>query len=195
MIEKRKQGRAASAFGISVRLAIFLLFVDSAHAASMFELTATANPLVEALEGPQFEGSGSVTLDMSSDGTFTEGVGFIDLNWESKDRLTNEVIQYTEADFPAPGQFLDNVRYTALGGLLTELVFVLVNDGNSLCLLGCTSFSWGIATEVAIFQPIVRTDLLFAVPSVSPVPVPAAVWLFGSGLLGLVGMSRRKKAA
>ncbi|MGB5426834.1 MAG: VPLPA-CTERM sorting domain-containing protein, partial [Gammaproteobacteria bacterium] len=28
----------------------------------------------------------------------------------------------------------------------------------------------------------------------SPVPVPAAVWLFGSGLLGLVGMARHKKA-
>lgn len=27
------------------------------------------------------------------------------------------------------------------------------------------------------------------------VPIPAAVWLFGSGLLGLVGISRRKKAA
>ena len=26
------------------------------------------------------------------------------------------------------------------------------------------------------------------------VPVPAAVWLFGSGLLGLVGIARRKKA-
>jgi hypothetical protein len=31
--------------------------------------------------------------------------------------------------------------------------------------------------------------------STSAVPVPAAVWLFGSGLLGLVGMARRKKAA
>ena len=25
------------------------------------------------------------------------------------------------------------------------------------------------------------------------IPVPAAVWLFGSGLLGLVGVARRKK--
>jgi hypothetical protein len=29
---------------------------------------------------------------------------------------------------------------------------------------------------------------------VAVVPVPGAVWLFGSGLLGLVGMARRKKA-
>lgn len=29
---------------------------------------------------------------------------------------------------------------------------------------------------------------------VSAIPVPAAVWLFGSGLLGLVGVARRKKA-
>ena len=28
----------------------------------------------------------------------------------------------------------------------------------------------------------------------SPVPVPAAVWLFGSGLIGLIGIARRKKA-
>ena len=30
---------------------------------------------------------------------------------------------------------------------------------------------------------------------VAPVPVPAAVWLFGSGLLGLVGVARRKAVA
>ena len=29
---------------------------------------------------------------------------------------------------------------------------------------------------------------------VPEVPIPAAVWLFGSGLLGLVGVARRKKA-
>jgi len=35
--------------------------------------------------------------------------------------------------------------------------------------------------------------LTFEVNELSAVPVPAAVWLFGSGLLGLVGMARRKK--
>jgi hypothetical protein len=33
------------------------------------------------------------------------------------------------------------------------------------------------------------------VGQVSAVPVPAAVWLFGSGLVGLVGISRRRKQA
>ena len=28
--------------------------------------------------------------------------------------------------------------------------------------------------------------------TVAPVPVPAAVWLFGSGLMGLIGVARRK---
>ena len=32
------------------------------------------------------------------------------------------------------------------------------------------------------------------VTSVSAVPVPAAVWLFGSGLIGLIGLARRKAA-
>jgi hypothetical protein len=34
----------------------------------------------------------------------------------------------------------------------------------------------------------------FASFEVSAVPVPAAIWLFGSGLLGLIGVARRKKA-
>ena len=32
------------------------------------------------------------------------------------------------------------------------------------------------------------------VAALSSVPVPAAVWLFGSGLFGLLGFARRKKA-
>lgn len=33
------------------------------------------------------------------------------------------------------------------------------------------------------------------VSGVAPVPVPAAVWLFGSGLLGLVAVARRRQTA
>ncbi len=38
---------------------------------------------------------------------------------------------------------------------------------------------------------LARTDISVLV---APVPVPATVWLFGPGLLGLVGIARRKKA-
>jgi len=41
------------------------------------------------------------------------------------------------------------------------------------------------------FQQYTATDtIVFA--TVAVVPVPAAVWLFGSGLLGLIGFARRK---
>lgn len=38
-------------------------------------------------------------------------------------------------------------------------------------------------------------DNVSIVADVNPIPVPAAVWLFGSGLIGLVGIARKKKAA
>ncbi len=38
------------------------------------------------------------------------------------------------------------------------------------------------------------TSSLFSLTRVGVVPVPAAVWLFGSGLIALIGMARRKKA-
>jgi len=41
----------------------------------------------------------------------------------------------------------------------------------------------------------IHNDSYVATPVEAPVPVPAAAWLFGSGLLGLVGIARRKKKA
>jgi hypothetical protein len=46
---------------------------------------------------------------------------------------------------------------------------------------------------------IVNTDAallnynFFPTATAQVIPVPAAVWLFGSGLLGLIGIARRKK--
>ncbi len=39
------------------------------------------------------------------------------------------------------------------------------------------------------------TEASLVYSQITPVPIPAAAWLFGSGLLGLIGISRRKKAA
>ena len=43
--------------------------------------------------------------------------------------------------------------------------------------------------QLASERPVVSFDVV----STSSVPVPAAVWLFGSGLIGLIGIARRKK--
>lgn len=37
------------------------------------------------------------------------------------------------------------------------------------------------------------TEYTYAI-EVSPVPLPAAIWMFGSGLIGLIGIARRKKS-
>ncbi len=38
-------------------------------------------------------------------------------------------------------------------------------------------------------------EMVVGVSDASAVPLPAAVWLFGSALMGLVGVSRRKSTA
>jgi len=50
-------------------------------------------------------------------------------------------------------------------------------------------------TDVYTMNDIGNVAIRYAlVREVSAVPIPAAVWLFGSGLIGLAGLARRKKA-
>lgn len=61
----------------------------------------------------------------------------------------------------------------------------------------------GISGSPMVDGPFVGVNLNFDIGSgnsltvlnVSTVPVPAAVWLFGSGLIGLIGLARRKANA
>jgi hypothetical protein len=67
-----------------------------------------------------------------------------------------------------------------------------------------TSF-WGITSEqkvksihiglenggISTFSTFRMDDL--TIGSISPVPIPATVWLFGTGLIGLIGFSKRRK--
>ena len=55
----------------------------------------------------------------------------------------------------------------------------------------CGWWNYGNCTENVDVAPYAQVDYTY---EVSNVPVPAAVWLFGSALLGLAGVARRKKA-
>jgi hypothetical protein len=53
--------------------------------------------------------------------------------------------------------------------------------------------SW-TTTGFAVTSDRLTTDLSPAALAVSSIPLPPPIWLLGSGLLGLIGISRRKKA-
>jgi len=56
-----------------------------------------------------------------------------------------------------------------------------------------STVSNGLFSGIVDYRYLVNADITYTY-DVAAVPVPAAVWLFGSGLLGLVGVARRKKA-
>ena len=90
-----------------------------------------------------------------------------------------------------------NVNHPAMAALAgTELDGVLAPGNNPVLLFSGpanptgNTLSFIIAdTSDGIFD---ATVYISSLSDVNPVPVPAAVWLFGSGLLGLIGVARRK---
>jgi len=84
--------------------------------------------------------------------------------------------------------------------LMADLAFTVINpidDDESDLIYDCTVHPTGdgyyINGERVTAQDIVAYHHLTDGADVAPVPIPAAVWLLGSGLLGLVGI-RRKRA-
>lgn len=77
-------------------------------------------------------------------------------------------------DPPATGTFT----------IATITLTAIAEGTSSLMILGGSNF---FSTTAAL-----SPTLFDGTVNVSAVPIPAAVWLFGSGLLGLVGLARRK---
>jgi hypothetical protein len=84
-------------------------------------------------------------------------------------------------------------RLTGGGINLNQSFTGWANDG----IWASQTFSWTLTADAANLT-LKLTGLnsnhdRFVAVDLGPVPVPAAVWLFGSGLLGLVGIARRRK--
>jgi hypothetical protein len=94
--------------------------------------------------------------------------------------------------------------YTATSVVSTDSI-TLFNDNEFVVVTTDTSGTWYepidwfvAAPNTNIYNIIFANGAVLQIDAVasnlpSEIPVPAAVWLFGSGLLGLAGVARRKK--
>lgn len=109
------------------------------------------------------------------------------------------------------GSEMGNLYYNVLGGIAGDSITTTHNSNYALFSGIADNFYWS-ATEVSppagdvhyfSFRDgsqryVAKTGVALFVwavadGNISAVPVPPAIWLFGSGLLGLIGISRRKK--
>ena len=97
-------------------------------------------------------------------------------------------INYT---FNASDFYVINWQPTSISNWAWTLDFY--NDSSLPAVVGPVTLIDGISGNDTsmnfgnILHPNIRVN-------VNTVPIPAAVWLFGSGLIGLIGIARRKKA-
>ena len=131
---------------------------------------------------------------------FTElSGGVIDLGFDSADLQVNLVSINPNFDF------LPNGGGPAAGDVWPGIGFdVFVNDPGTgdftIATINLTALGPGNSNLVVLdtsefFSTMALLDPTLTPATVSSVPVPAAVWLLGSGLLGLIGISRPRQAA
>lgn len=121
-------------------------------------------------------------------------LGFeIAANADLSDGLQVSELVGSDSIFVFNGREVNTGRYhPALFQLNSDGTGSIRNSNN----MGGTNPSSGNVVDVDFGEEYI-TNLVFdpgQLTLAAAVPVPAAVWLFGSGLLGLVGMARRKKA-
>lgn len=135
----------------------------------------------------------------ASGGTlFSAGTYTVDVNGDGANAPAgSELVTFTVGAGQMGGNI--NFAWTATTGIDVFIVWDLVPTGTP------GSFSWvssdidgddtpGLGMVDGPF-PGFSANFNFEAPAPSAVPVPAAAWLLGSGLMGLVGVARRRKAA
>ena len=127
----------------------------------------------------RFPYGSSMTLQLSSGGLFS--LGTVDLAEYSSvfdgNKIAVSFIGHKDNGVTVFQNFtIDGLR-DGVGGIDDFETFTFSSDFTNL-------------VYVEVGSTIFSMDNL----SVSAVPIPAAVWLFGSGLIGLIGFARHKKA-
>ena len=164
-------GTAAGDFAAGADPSAFTGTVDAAGNMTFSPTSRFGNTSGPVIVGNPFNVDGATTTFDPATGTFDPAP-----TW----------VPFTTGLANGPGTFA-NIQGSSLA---------LNADGNwDGVLVSTTDYgvgpNWGTFDKGTYYE--VWDVVVMAEPAV--IPVPAAVWLFGSGLLGLVGVARRRKAA
>jgi len=113
-------------------------------------------------------------------GSFSIGGTVASLGFNSGTLLTGDLIDF---GFLNSSQTLEFLFNPTGGDLASSYTFGSGQGGIILAISGYNGDDFNSSFSTSAYNGIA---------DVAPVPVPAAAWLFGSGLLGLVGIARRK---
>jgi hypothetical protein len=78
-------------------------------------------------------------------------------------------------------------------GIISTPHSVMIQHGSFTNTIDVFGISAGSDTLIAFGSHYGSDNAIVNV--LDPVPIPAAIWLFGTGLMGLIGLSKRKKFA
>ncbi len=156
--------------GTSFSLDLWALSFPADFVGGTMEITYDANLLsLNSFTPGTTYNTGSSALTVNPFGTDTAGT------------LTFNVVA------TAPNTFL------ATNGILGTLAFTALTTGNLV--LGIADHPWDPTwAQSGQISPTYLSANVAVVTPVNPVPLPPALWLLGSALVGLMGMSRRKQA-
>ncbi len=140
-------------------------------------------------------GVGPITTASSLQTASVSGTGGLSI-FDGTFTLTADLMWVDIATFGTAGSFnttgMANLANIAYGGTNGDLL-ALLNAG-----AGVNTATFQFSTPMsltALFTTSTKINSTSFSGSISPVPLPAAAWLFGAGLLGLLGTAGRKKAA
>ncbi|RKZ64268.1 MAG: hypothetical protein DRQ44_09390, partial [Gammaproteobacteria bacterium] len=138
--------------------------------------------------------AGTLHLEVGSDGLDPEGYLWDQLIVGGDYDLQGGLVKFSlldgldinnlESDFAIDDFFRTGTKDSDIGFDLLQLAMFGNLDFYAYDVSGDSWFSLALD----------ETGGFLATASASPVPVPAAFWLFGSGLIGLIGVARRRKA-